>query len=246
MDELKNKEKINLSKVLMNTLNSGDWKELFAITECDYCPQNSGQFYKDVHWNNDGLKQGCINAVEFILEADPVNIKEIWELEGVQSALKRNRPELYNVIESIVDGVVLVASPDVNNTNDSVFKALEDAEVLLTTQGASSAYDRMHTALHGFLRQICDNNNISFVNGDAITALIPKISNYIKEQPDDGRNSKVFAMLRSAGSMLDTINYLRNHHSMSHPNEHLLKESDAKFAINLARSIMTYIDELFD
>lgn len=246
MDELNNKDKINLSKVLMNSLNSGDWKELFAITACDYCPQNSSQFYKDVHWNNDGLKQGCINAVEFILDADPVNIKEIWELEGVQGALKRNKPELYNVIESIVGGVVLVASPEVNNTNESVFKALEDAEVLLTIQGASSAYDRMHTALHGFLRQICDNNNISFVNSDAITALIPKISSYIKEQPDDGRNSKVFAMLRAAGSMLDTINYLRNHHSMSHPNENLLKESDAKFSINLARSIMTYIDDLFD
>ncbi|HDY99555.1 MAG TPA: abortive phage infection protein [Pseudomonas sabulinigri] len=246
MDELNNKDKINLSKVLMNTLNSGDWKELFAITECDDCPQNSSQFYKDVHWNNDSLKQGCINAVEFILDANPVNIKEIWGLEGVQGTLKRNKPELYNAIESIVDGVVLVANPNVNNTNESVFKALEDAEVLLTTQGASSAYDRMHTALHGFLRQVCHNNNISFVNSDAITALIPKISSYIKEQPDDGRNSKVFAMLRAAGSMLDTINYLRNHHSMSHPNENLLKESDAKFAINLARSIMTYIDDLFD
>ena len=245
MDELNTKEKINLSKVLMNTLNTGDWKELFALTECDYCPQNCSQFYKDVHWNNEGLKQGCINAVEFILEADPVNIKEIWELEGVQGALKGSKPELYNVIESIVNGVVLVASPEVNNTNESVFKALEDAEVLLTTQGASSAYDRMHTALHGFLRQICDNNNISFVSGDAITALLPKISKYIKQQPDDDRNSKVVDMLRSAASMLDTINYLRNHHSMSHPNENLLKESDAKFAINLARSIMTYIDELF-
>lgn len=244
MDELNNKEKIYLSKVLMNVLNTGDWKELFALTDCDYCPQNSSQFYKDVHWNNDSLKQGCIKAVEFILEADPINLKEIWDLEGVKGALKSNQPELYNTVNSIVNGVVLVASPEVNNINESVFKALEDAEVLLTTQGASSAYDRMHTALHGFLRQICENNNISFVNGDAITALMPKVNDFIKQQPDDDRNSKVFAMLRAAGSMLDTINYLRNHHSMSHPNEHLLKESDAKFSINLARSIMTYIDEL--
>lgn len=244
MDELSNKQKVYLAKILMDVLNGGDWKELFTLTDCDDCPQNRSQFYKDIQWGNESLKQGCINAVEYILDEDPVNIKEIWDLDGVQRVLKAKDTDLYNVIESIVNGVVLVASPDVNNTNESVFKALEDAEVLLMSQGASSAYDRMHTALHGFLRQICTNNNISFVPSDAITALIPKVSNFIKQQPDDGRNQEVFAMLRAASSMLNTINYLRNHHSMSHPNEHLLKESDAKFAIILARSIMTYIDEL--
>lgn len=246
MDELNNKQRIHLSKILMDVLNSGDWKELFTLTDCDDCPQNRRQFYNDIKWGNESLKQGCINAVEYILEENPVNIQEIWVLDGVQRALKTENIDLYNVIESIVNGVVLVANPEVNNTNESVFKALEDAEVLLKSQGASSAYDRMHTALHGFLRQICVNNNINFVLSDGITAIIPKVSNFIKQQSDDGRNQKVFAMLRSASSMLDTINYLRNHHSMSHPNEHLLKECDAKFAINLARSIMTYIDELLD
>lgn len=244
MDELNNKEKVHLAKVLMDSLNGGDWKELFTLTDCDDCPQNGSQFYKDIQWGNEGLKQGCIHAVEYILEVDPTNIKEIWELDGVQRTLKTKNVDLYHVMESIVNGVVLVASPKVNNTNESVYKALEDAEILLMSQGASSAYDRMHTALHGFLRQICTNNNIVFLSGDAITALIPKVSDFIKQQSDDGRNNKVFAMLRSAGSMLDTMNYLRNHHSMSHPNENLLKESDAKFAINLARSIMTYIDDL--
>jgi hypothetical protein len=244
MNELSNKQKVYLAKILMDVLNGGDWKELFTLTDCDDCPQNGSQFYRDIKWDNDGLKQECIYAVEYILDEDPENIKDIWELDGVQRTLKTKNVDLFNEIESIVNGVVLVASPKVNNTNESVFKALEDAEVLLISQGASSAYDRMHTALHGSLRQICTNNNISFVSSDAITALLPKVSDFIKKQPDDGRNQKVFAMLRSANSMLDTINHLRNHHSMSHPNEHLIKESDAKFAINLARSIMTYIDEL--
>tara|TARA_R110001592_G_scaffold363017_1_gene679315 strand:- start:188 stop:928 length:741 start_codon:yes stop_codon:yes gene_type:complete len=244
MDELSNKKRVHLAKVLMDVLNTGDWKELFALTDCDSCPQNGSRFYNDVNWNNESLKQGCINAVEYILDEDPENIKDIWELDRVQGGLKKQQPALYSVIESIVDGVVLVANPDISNTNESVFKALEDAEVLIITQGASSAYDRMHTALHGFLRQVCINHQISYVSSDAITALLPKVSSFIKQLPDEGRNDKVFAMLRSAGSMLDTINYLRNHHSMSHPSEHLLKESDAKFAINLARSIMTYIDDL--
>lgn len=245
MNKLNSKQKISLAKILMGTLNTGDWKELFSFTDCEEFPQNNTSFYRDVHWNNDGLKQGCIHAVEYIIDQDPANIKGIWEIDGVQGAVKRKQPELFNVIESMITGGTLVSSPNVSNTSESIYKALIDAEVLLQSeQGATSAYDRMHTALHGFLREVCDNNNIAFAPNDAITALLPKINSFIKQRPDEGRNDKVFAMLRSANSILDTINYLRNHHSMSHPNKNLLKESDAKFAINLARSIMTYIDDL--
>lgn len=48
-------------------------------------------------------------------------------------------------------------------------------------------------------------------------------------------------MLRSAGSILHGINNLRNH---AHPTQTLLTEGDARFAINLVRSIMAYVDEL--
>ncbi len=95
-----------------------------------------------------------------------------------------------------------------------------------------------------FLKQVCINKQIAFNSDDAITALLPKINNYIKLKVGVERNDKVFAMLRSANSMLDTINNLRNHYSMAHPNETLLTESDARFSINLVRSIMTYINDL--
>jgi len=246
MNELNAKQRIKLAVVLMDCLNSGDWNELFALADCTEFSRYRPRFYQDVNYRNETLKQGCIEAIEYILDQDSGNIKEIWEISCVQSALRRQEQDLYNFIEAAVKGIEVVASPDVSHTNQTVYKALEDAEVLLNTQGATSAYDRMHTALHGFLKQVCTNKGIVFDDDDAITALLPKINTYIKQQPDIGRNDKVFAMLRSANSMLDTINYLRNHHSMSHPNEHLLIESDAKFSINLARSIMSYIDDLLD
>ena len=60
----------------------------------------------------------------------------------------------------------------------------------------------------------------------------------------DGRNEDVFKMLRSSAAILHGINNLRNNYSMAHPTETLLNEADARFAINLVRSIMTYVDEL--
>jgi hypothetical protein len=248
MQELDNKTRISLAKSLVNSLNSGDWKELFALTECEDCPTNNSRFYNDVHWQNDGLKGGCIHAVEYILEENPENIVHIWEMEGVQTSLKRSDLETYTFIKAIVNTEEgkSVPKPTPKNTNNNIYLALKDAELLITNSGAASGYDRMHTALHSFLRQVCENNNISYEKSDAITALLPKINNYIKSLPDDGRNKKVFDMLRSANAMLDSINYLRNHNSQSHPTEELLTENDAVFSINLVRSIITYIDNLLN
>jgi hypothetical protein len=244
MSDLNGKQLITLAVVLKDQLNTGDWQELFTVTNSEYFLELHSSFMRDVHWKNDSLKQGCINAVKYVLERNGSNLNEIWNLDSVKAALKRKEPELYDVIEAIVCGGVVVATPEVANINDTVFKALEDAEVLLTTQGAANAYDRAHTALHGFLKQVCKNKGITHMDSDAITALLPKVNDYIKLQPDIGRNDQVFNMLRSAGSMLNTINYLRNHHSLSHANKELLTEPDAKFAINLTRSIMSYIDDL--
>ncbi|MNS37190.1 hypothetical protein D3C72_693970 [compost metagenome] len=244
MTALDGKQKIKLSNILMDCLNTGDWEELFMLTDCTDFPEINNRFYQDVHWKNDSLKQGCIRAVNYILDNKNENLTIIWNLNGVQHYTRNKDYELYNIISSAIDGSCIVNTPTVTHTSKSIMAALDDAEALLKTRGAAYAYDRMHTALHGFLKQACINKGIPFNDSDAITALLPNINAFLKNKPDTGRNDKVFAMLRSANSMLDTINYLRNHHSMSHANENLLTEADAKFSINLARSIMTYIDDL--
>ena len=71
------------------------------------------------------------------------------------------------------------------------------------------------------------------------------MNDYIKGQADSGlkeksRNDKTLSMLRVAAALIDTINDL----SASKPNENVLTEADAKFAINLSRSVMRYIDDL--
>ncbi|MEA9390473.1 hypothetical protein SJI19_07955 [Acerihabitans sp. TG2] len=51
-------------------------------------------------------------------------------------------------------------------------------------------------------------------------------------------------MLRSAISILYRVNNLLNNNSLLHQENKLLNEVDAKFAINLVRSIMSYVDDL--
>jgi hypothetical protein len=247
MQEVSGRQRVSIAKVLMEQFSTGDWSELFQLTDADDFTNSNSRFFQDVHWQNEGLKQGCINAVNYILDSNPDYLKDIIEFEGVSNCLERKFNSDFKVIESILndDEGKIVQNPDLSNSNESVFHALADAETLITERGAPNAYDRMHTALHSFLREVCDNNSISYGSGDAITALLPKVNSYIKSQPDDdGRNDKVYQMLRSTNAILDSLNYLRNHHSLSHPTEELLNEADALYAINIARSIMTYVDSV--
>lgn len=246
MEELAKVQKVELAKYLMEVLNEGDWKEVATLTNLE-SSYNWDALYKDAKWHNESLKKNSMDAVEAILENDPANIQIIWDLDVVQRTFKRKNSQLHSAVENIINkkGLQTVVSPTLVHASKNVFEALSDAEILIDNIGATRAYDRTHTALHGFLMTVCDKNNITYPPQSSITALLPKVNELIKSiVKDDGRNDRVFAMLRSAAAILEHINYLRNNNSMSHPTEELLNEDDARFAINLTRSIMAYIDNL--
>lgn len=238
---------INLAKILADKFSEGDWKELFAVTDCEDVPEGLNQFYRHVRWNNTELKGVAIAAIETTLARDAGNLSEIWALDNVQRYISNADNDLFKEIKDIVDqnGQRNVSAAPVKNVNENIYQALEDAEVLLQKNGPHRAYDRVHTALHASLRQMCANHRIATnTTNDNVPGLLALITAHLKALPDDGRNEDVFKMLRSSGSILHGINNLRNNSSMAHPTETLLNEADARFAINLVRSIMTYIDEL--
>jgi len=250
MREIENIEIIAIAKVLMGSLDTGDWSELMMITGCDdYYEQNS-QFQRDIHWTNPGLKQGCINAVKHMLDSDVNNIIKIINFERTSLLLENQHEKEYNTIISkisTISGKIVLNQPT-KVTSETIYQALDDAQLLIDNNKPENAYDRVHTALHGFLKKICEDQKIHHSSSDNITALLPKISNHLKVHSsfELDRNKKIVEMLRSLNSVLDSINYLRNHNSLSHPNEKLLNKNDALFAINIARSITSYIDSIVE
>jgi hypothetical protein len=238
---------IKLAKILADKFSEGDWQELFAVTDCEDVPQGLHQFYRHVHWDNPELKGVAISAIETTLSRDADNLAKIWELDNVQRYISNADADLFNEIKDIVNqnGQRNVSAAPSKNVNENIYQALQDAEVLLQNHGPHRAYDRVHTALHASLRQMCANHGIATnTTNDNVPGLLALITAHLKALPDDGRNEDVFKMLRSSGSILHGINNLRNNYSMAHPTETLLNEADARFAINLVRSIMTYVDEL--
>ena len=242
MYELDDKQKIEIAKILMGTFNGGDWTELLTITHCSNFLNIHRDFLRDVQWNNDALKQGCISAVDYILNSDFANIKKIWDFDYVQSSIKRKNEQLFNTLQEKLDGIPNIEIAIPKNATQTMLDALEDAKTLSAENGADKAIDRIHTAFHDYLRNICVTNNISFSNDDAINKLHKNITNHLESQ--NVINEKVASIFKTIGQIIISFNELRNHHSLAHPTENLLSQNDANYVINIIQSTVKYLDSL--
>jgi hypothetical protein len=73
------------------------------------------------------------------------------------------------------DGVQAVAPPRIRTTSEVVEAALGDAETLINTSGAPNALDRVHTAFHAYLQEICADAGITVPTDTGITKLFAEM-----------------------------------------------------------------------
>lgn len=128
-------------------------------------------------------------------------------------------------------------------TSAVVDQAIIDAENLLRTSGAASAVDRVHTAMHGYLREVCSQANIPYDKADTM----PRLFKLLRQQHPAFQTSGAFSqetvrVLNAFGTILDSLNTLRNHATPVHPNDVLLEYSEAMLAINAARTVLHYLN----
>jgi hypothetical protein len=128
-----------------------------------------------------------------------------------------------------------------------VRRALTDADNLLATSGAPSVIDRLHTAMHGYLRSACQDGAITNPNDATLTQAYKTLRMHhpaLKSSgPHDGEIGKI---LTSFASVLDALNTLRNHGSVAHPNENLLEAGEGTLVVNAVRTIFHYLNEKLD
>ncbi len=128
-----------------------------------------------------------------------------------------------------------------------VFHALQDAEVLLRERGAKSALDRVHTAIHGYLKAQCEQNNIQISRDANIIECFKALrSSHHAFQSLGAHEQEVKKMLNGLSSVLDALNNLRNRASLAHPNENVLDEAESHLMINSAKTILRYISDRID
>ncbi|RYF38287.1 MAG: hypothetical protein EOO38_25000, partial [Cytophagaceae bacterium] len=124
----------------------------------------------------------------------------------------------------------------------AVERALADADHLLPTSGPISCVDRLHTALHGYLRALCAEAGLTGLEEAPVTALFKQLrAGHPSFQHLGAQDKDVVRILNGFGSVIDAINTIRNNASVAHPNDALLGEAEAALAVNVIRTLFHYI-----
>jgi len=100
-----------------------------------------------------------------------------------------------------------VENPNLQVNSEVVLRALSDAQNLLITSDAISAVDRVHTAIHGYIKSICDEYGIQYKKGDSITSLYKILrENHPKLKSLSSNSSELDRILKALATIIDSIN----------------------------------------
>ena len=155
-------------------------------------------------------------------------------------------PELAGQLTQIVlrlRGSPSVPNPDLRLTSAAVERAIEDAQLMIDKGRPVSAVDRVHTALHGYLRAACKEEGIAYDADDGMAKLLKFLRQQHPSLRDLGpRPQNSERILQSFAQVMDALNPIRNNLSVAHPNEEFLGSDEALLVIDAARTILRYLD----
>lgn len=141
------------------------------------------------------------------------------------------------------DGLPSVPEPPLRVSNRTVEEALAGARQLISARGSTSGVDRVHTALHGYLHQICKDAGIEVAESASLTVLFRALrSEHPSLEPSGPRSEDVTRVLRALATIVDVLNPLRNETSLAHPNPELLDEAEADLVLNSIHTLLHWLN----
>ena len=146
-------------------------------------------------------------------------------------------------ISSRLRGGPAVEVDDLRIHSEAVARAISDATTLIRDRSAASGVDRVHTALHGYLIALVRRYKLSVGSDPSITELLKVLRQNLPQLQDAGpRAQDVASVLKAIGSILSSLNPIRNMASGAHPNEDVLEEPEALLVIDAARTVLNYLN----
>lgn len=137
-----------------------------------------------------------------------------------------------------------VGQVDLQVSSDAVRRALADVAVLIERNGPTSAVDRLHTAMHGYMKALCVVLPVQPSDDASMNALFKLVREHHPAFKQDGPHSETInKFVRPIISILDAMNPARNWGSLAHPNEELLGKDEAMLIVNASRAIFQYLNE---
>lgn len=152
-------------------------------------------------------------------------------------------PIIKNIKES--DETIEVDFSSIVKRSETIKKSIDDALAFSRDGKYDSAFDRVHTAFHDYLRQLLIVHGVDYGENESLPSLYSKLHNFYEEhiQPPEVGN-RIKSILRSAGGMVNAVNELRNNNTVVHPNSQLIQKREAQLAIRLVNAVIDYVEDI--
>lgn len=238
---LSSKALLAISEALEKHFDSSDWAKLGMELDLPTLQDPGSRLQRSLRFGDDDYGACVIQCVRHLQDEHPSALRNLAQRPKLKAWLEANNPN--EASELGLGQTHVPAPPSPATTSEVVKRALQDADHLLHSNGAVSALDRVHTALHGYLRDICARSQLVPTEDATVAQLFKAVRNehpkFVAMNQHDPQVGNVLASLAGAVTALNT---LRNNASVAHPNQVLLGEPEAMLMVNLVRTIFNYLE----
>ncbi|OOG43616.1 abortive infection family protein [Rhodanobacter sp. C05] len=232
---------IALQKAIVENFQEHDWKEFGYATGHQDFIRSHKRLLRSLSWQDEDYGSCVFDFLEFLVSRDVTALYKMVEHQKLRPHLEKHALDVLSELGLSDAHVPALPLPQIS-ASEVVRRALADAESLLASNGATSAVDRLHTALHGYLRSACADARIAVATDASITTLLKTLRTGHPSLKDLGVHSaELVKVLNSFGNIVDALNTLRNHASVAHANENLLEEDEALLVVNAVRTLFNYL-----
>lgn len=211
-----------------------------------------GEFYRDLDLDKDpgafaGTKRERFIAIlsDSSSREQAIILRGVLERFPVDSQPWRTSEKVAEIKTWIarLEEIGGVPAPQPTLTTDTVAQALSDAETLIKASGATRGVDRVHTALHAYLRHVAETAGLTLATDPGLTEILTVLrEQHPAFQARGPRAEDIRKVIRGMAAIVDALNPLRNKASAAHPNPDLLGPAEAMMVINAVRTLLHYVD----
>lgn len=230
-----------LTEALEACFDASAWAKLGIELDMPQLGNSEMRLQKALRFRDDDYGYQVAQFVTFMENENQSALRSLATRPKLKSWLEANAP---NAAQELGLGLTHVPTPPKPPTaSEVVERALRDADHLLHTNGAVSALDRVHTALHGYLRDACALANLAVPANAPVGILFKALrSGHPKLVAMNQHDPQVDVVLASLAGAVTALNTLRNNASVAHPNQVLLGEPEAMLMVNLVRTLFNYLE----
>jgi AbiJ N-terminal domain 5/Abortive infection C-terminus len=227
-----------LQKCIDPQFNKSDWTTFAYSTGTDSFIVNHNRLLRSLDWGDDDYPSCVFEALRYFSKNNVDALEALIRHPKLVAALELEIPALLTSFGYQSNQVTPVVSLDLS-APEVVARAIRDSEALLKSGGAPSAVDRLHTALHGYFKHLCITGNLPLAENASITSAFKTLRS--SHPVFLGLDSDVGKLLNGFGSIVDTLNTVRNNSSVAHPNALLLQEAEAQLMVNACKTLFHYV-----